>query len=157
MKELWRVVLLLAMVAAMAAMTTVGALSVSAQQDTSLGKDDATKPTEPPPFADTTDEPFFEGDNDARKEDTTEPTEPPPFANTTDRPSSGNGSSGQEAPLCAPEWLQEWHELWVPVGDGWWYGWWYFWWYQWCYTSDDGWYQSYDGWDWGPAIGWWGG
>ena len=58
----------------------------------------------------------------------------------------GSGSGSQET-LCAPEWLQEWHQWWGPEG-----GWWYFWWYQWCHDSQDGWFRSYDGWDWGPPI-----
>ncbi len=53
--------------------------------------------------------------------------------------------SGQEVPLCAPEWLQEWYPDWAS-------GWWYFYWFQYCYTDQYGWYRVYDGWDWGPPI-----
>jgi hypothetical protein len=146
-----RTVLLLAAVMLMVSMGLIGALSSFAKED---------PPPEAPPFTNTTDEPSFDNSGSDGGEDTTgeAPPEAPPFANTTSEPaaaepSTANGS-GQEAPLCAPEWLQEWHELWLPVEDGW-YGWWYFLWYQRCYTSKDGWYKSYDGLGWGDSIGWW--
>jgi len=53
--------------------------------------------------------------------------------------------SGQEAPICAPEWRQEWYPDWAS-------GWWWFQWFQDCYTDQHGWYRVYDGWDWGPSI-----
>ena len=53
--------------------------------------------------------------------------------------------SGQDVPICAPEWRQEWYPDWAS-------GWWYFYWFQDCYTDQQGWYRVYDGWDWGPAI-----
>ena len=53
--------------------------------------------------------------------------------------------SGEEAPICAPEWRQEWYPDWA-------IGWWYFYWFQDCYTEQQGWYRVYDGWDWGPSI-----
>jgi hypothetical protein len=53
--------------------------------------------------------------------------------------------SGQEVPICAPEWLQEWYPDWAS-------GWWYFYWFQYCYTDQPGWYRVYEGWDWGPPI-----
>ena len=53
--------------------------------------------------------------------------------------------SGQDVPLCAPEWRQEWYPDWAS-------GWWYFYWFQDCYTDQHGWYRVYDGWDWGPSI-----
>ena len=53
--------------------------------------------------------------------------------------------SGEEAPICAPEWRQEWYPDWA-------IGWWYFYWFQDCYTEQQGWYRVYDGWDWGPSV-----
>ena len=53
--------------------------------------------------------------------------------------------SGQEVPICAPEWRQEWYPDWAS-------GWWWFQWFQDCYTDQQGWYRVYDGWDWGPSI-----
>jgi hypothetical protein len=53
--------------------------------------------------------------------------------------------SGQEVPICAPEWRQEWYPDWAS-------GWWWFQWFQDCYTDQHGWYRVYDGWDWGPSI-----
>jgi hypothetical protein len=53
--------------------------------------------------------------------------------------------SGQDVPLCAPEWRQEWYPDWAS-------GWWYFYWFQDCYTEQHGWYRVYDVWDWGPSI-----
>jgi hypothetical protein len=53
--------------------------------------------------------------------------------------------SGQDVPICAPEWRQEWYPDWVT-------GWWWFYWFQDCYTEQHGWYRVYDGWDWGPSI-----
>ena len=53
--------------------------------------------------------------------------------------------SGQDVPICAPEWRQEWYPDWAS-------GWWYFYWFQYCYTDQPGWYRVYDGWDWGPPI-----
>jgi hypothetical protein len=53
--------------------------------------------------------------------------------------------SGQDEPVCAPEWRQEWYPDWAS-------GWWYFYWFQDCYTDQQGWYRVYDGWDWGPSI-----
>ena len=53
--------------------------------------------------------------------------------------------SGQEVPVCAPEWRQEWYPDWAS-------GWWYFYWFQDCYTDQHGWYRVYDVWDWGPSI-----
>ncbi len=58
---------------------------------------------------------------------------------------SSEEDSGQEEPICAPEWRQEWYPDWAS-------GWWYFYWFQDCYTDQQGWYRVYDGWDWGPSI-----
>ena len=124
-----RMVLLLTTVTLATAMVLTSTVLSIAQED---------PPSEAPPFEDTTDNPSF---NDTGDEP---PTDTAPFEDTTDNPSFGDGS-GQEAPLCTPEWLQEWHPDFAS-------GWWWFWWYQWCWTSKDGWYRSYDGWDWGPAI-----
>jgi hypothetical protein len=59
----------------------------------------------------------------------------PPFEDVT----------GQDVPICAPEWRQEWYPDWAS-------GWWWFYWFQDCYTDQHGWYRVYDGWDWGPSI-----
>ena len=53
--------------------------------------------------------------------------------------------SGQDVPICAPEWRQEWYPDWA-------IGWWWFYWFQDCYTEQHGWYRVYDGWDWGPSM-----
>ena len=58
---------------------------------------------------------------------------------------SSEEDSGQEVPICAPEWRQEWYPDWAS-------GWWWFQWFQDCYTDQQGWYRVYDGWDWGPSI-----
>ena len=65
-------------------------------------------------------------------------------ASEEDEPPSEDGS-GQDVPICAPEWRQEWYPDWA-------IGWWYFYWFQDCYTEQQGWYRVYDGWDWGPSI-----
>ena len=53
--------------------------------------------------------------------------------------------SGQDVPICAPQWRQEWYPDWAS-------GWWYFYWFQDCYADQHGWYRVYDGWDWGPSM-----
>jgi hypothetical protein len=77
---------------------------------------------------------------------TDEPTfeDEPPFEDTADEPLVEDGSE-QEVPLCAPGWLQEWYPDWASR-------WWYFWWFQYCYTDEQGWYRTYDGWDWGYSM-----
>jgi hypothetical protein len=86
-------------------------------------------PTYEAPFYDATDEPpFYEEDPPFYEEEPLVEDEPE-----------------QAVPLCAPGWLQEWYPDWAS-------GWWYFWWFQYCYTDEDGWYRTYDGWDWGYPI-----
>ena len=163
-----RIALLLTAVTLAAAMVLISALSSAAQEND--GPFD-----EPPPFEDISEDPSWDEfpfadllDNldDARSndeppfrgpppdepppfEDTTPfrgppPDEPPPFEDTTPAPSP-TSTPVPAGPICAPEWLQEWYPDWA-------IGWWYFYWYQSCYTVNEGWYRSYDGWAWGPPI-----
>jgi hypothetical protein len=140
-----RIALLLVAVTLASAMVLISALSSAAQEGSSpftptgddssspftpTGDDSSGDPTEEDLLA------FFDelASGGAPGEDTT-PAPPGP-------------GSEQEAPSCEPEWYQEWYPDWAS-------GWWWFSWYQWCYDSNDGWYRSYDGWDWGPPMYWW--
>ena len=82
-------------------------------------------PTDEAPFYDATDEPPF-------------------YEDTADEPLVEDVPE-QTVPICAPGWLQEWYPDWAS-------GWWYFWWFQYCYTDENGWYRTYDGWDWGYPM-----
>jgi hypothetical protein len=146
-----RIVLLFVVVALVAAMVLINAVSGFAQEewlpDESLFDDDTNEPSfheDYPPFYE--DEPPFYEDYPPFYED--EPPfyedEPPFYEDTEDEPAVEDVPE-QTEPLCAPGWLQEWYPDWAS-------GWWYFWWYQYCYTDEDGWYRMYDGWDWGYPM-----
>ena len=133
-----RIVLLFVVVALVAAMVLLNAVSGFAEEGW------------PPyefPFDDGTDEPSFYDDYPPSFYDDEPPSyedEPPFYEDTEDEPVVEDVPE-QTVPLCAPGWLQEWYPDWAS-------GWWYFWWYQYCYTDEDGWYRTYDGWDWGYPM-----
>jgi hypothetical protein len=143
-----RIVLLFTVVTLVAVMVFINALSGVAEEE---------PPTDEAPFYNATDEPsFFEDEppyfedeppyfeDEPPFEDEVPFEDEPPFGDTADEPLVENGSE-QELPLCAPGWLQEWYPDWAS-------GWWYFWWFQYCYTDENGWYRTYDGWDWGYPM-----
>jgi hypothetical protein len=134
-----RIVLLFVVVALVAAMVLLNAVSGFAEEGW------------PPyefPFDDGTDEPSFHDDYPPSFYEDYPPSsyddEPPFYDDTEDEPVVEDVPE-QTVPLCAPGWLQEWYPDWAS-------GWWYFWWYQYCYTDEDGWYRTYDGWDWGYPM-----
>jgi hypothetical protein len=118
-----RIVLLFMVVTLVAAMVFINAVSGVAKEE---------PPTDEAPFYDATDEPPFYED------------EPPFYEDTADEPLVEDVPE-QTVPICAPGWLQEWYPDWAS-------GWWYFWWFQYCYTDENGWYRTYDGWDWGYPM-----
>ena len=118
-----RIVLLFMVVTLVAAMVFINAVSGVAKEE---------PPTDEAPFYDATDEPSFYED------------EPPFYEDTADEPLVEDVPE-QTVPICAPGWLQEWYPDWAS-------GWWYFWWFQYCYTDENGWYRTYDGWDWGYPM-----
>jgi hypothetical protein len=118
-----RIVLLFMVVTLVAAMVFINAVSGVAKEE---------PPTDEAPFYDATDEPPFYED------------EPPFYEDTADEPLVEDVPE-QTVPICAPGWLQEWYPDWAS-------GWWYFWWFQYCYTDENRWYRTYDGWDWGYPM-----
>jgi hypothetical protein len=132
-----RIVLLFMVVTLVATMVFINAVSGVAEEG---------PPTDEAPFYDATDEPPFYEDEPPFYED--EPPfyedEPPFYEDTADEP-LGEDVPEQTVPLCSPGWLQEWYPDWAS-------GWWYFWWFQYCYTDENGWYRTYDGWDWGYPM-----
>ena len=118
-----RIVLLFMVVTLVATMVFINAVSGVAEEE---------PPTDEAPFYDATDEPSFFED------------EPPFYEDTADEPLVEDVPE-QTVPLCSPGWLQEWYPDWAS-------GWWYFWWFQYCYTDENGWYRTYDGWDWGYSM-----
>ena len=125
-----RIVLLFMVVTLVAAMVFINAVSGVAKEE---------PPTDEAPFYDATDEPSFYEDEPPFYED-----EPPFYEDTADEPLVEDVPE-QTVPICAPGWLQEWYPDWAS-------GWWYFWWFQYCYTDENGWYRTYDGWDWGYPM-----
>ena len=124
-----RIVLLFMVVTLVATMVFINAVSGVAKEE---------PPTDEAPFYDATDEPSFYEDDPPFYEDD------PPFEGTAEEPLVEDIPE-QTEPLCAPGWLQEWYPDWAS-------GWWYFWWFQYCYTDENGWYRTYDGWDWGYPM-----
>ncbi len=145
-----RIVLLFTMVTLVVTMVFINALSGVAEEE---------PPTDEAPFYDATDEPSFFEDEPPYFED--EPPfyeDEPPFEDEPpyfeDEPSFYEDTADeplvedvpeQTVPLCSPGWLQEWYPDWASR-------WWYFWWFQYCYTDEQGWYRTYDGWDWGYSM-----
>ena len=139
-----RIVLLFMVVTLVAAMVFINAVSSVAKEE---------PPTDEAPFYDATDEPSFYEDEPPFYEDEPpfyedEPPfyedEPPFYEDAADEPLVEDVPE-QTVPICAPGWLQEWYPDWAS-------GWWYFWWFQYCYTDENGWYRTYDGWDWGYPM-----
>jgi hypothetical protein len=136
-----RIVLLFMVVTLVATMVVINAVSGVAQED---------PPTYEAPFYDATDEPpFYEEEPPFYEEEPPFYEEEPPFYEEEppfyEEEPLVEDEPEQAVPLCAPGWLQEWYPDWAS-------GWWYFWWFQYCYTDEDGWYRTYDGWDWGYPI-----
>ena len=144
-----RIALLLVAVTLASAMVLISALSSAAQEGSSPFTptgDDSSSPFAPTGDDSSDDLPFG---GDPTEEDLLAffdelASGGAPGEDTTPAP-PGPGSEQEEAPSCEPEWYQEWYPDWAS-------GWWWFSWYQWCDDSNDGWYRSYDGWDWGPPM-----
>ncbi len=92
-----RTILALTVIALVAAMAGIAALSVTAQEDSE------GEPTDPYPWEDTT--------SDPSEDEGTDPEATPEREART---------------ICAPEWLIEW-EPWYSAEGAWWVGWWYQW------------------------------
>ena len=138
-----RIVLLFMVFTLVTTMVFITAVSGIAKED---------PPTDEAPFQDATDEPsfseddppFYEDDPPFYEDDPPFYEDDPPFEGTAEEPLVEDIPE-QTEPLCAPGWLQEWYPDWAS-------GWWYFWWFQYCYTDENGWYRTYDGWDWGYPM-----
>ena len=124
----------------MLVMLVVSLVAFSAM--TGVAQDTIDQPTSDQ--ADTVDQSDTGDETDTVDEPSSDETDTGDETDTVDEPSSDETGT-TEAPICTPEWFQEWHPDFAS-------GWWWFWWYQWCWTSEDGWFRSYDGWDWGPPI-----